>query len=228
MRAHVNHYFQDLRPGAAAMTQRFHMSGQEPTVVHRPPVVPGWAAATERWGRTGELPPHPPVGYETQTITTPPPLPGWNDNEPKPRRWVGLLVAGIAAVFLILAGTLIQRSDMVPAGVPLIGKDSGVALCEVMAGGGGPTGKAKTDAAGTKLPEDKIREVRGMFADSRHEAIRINGVRMMDLVVEIQALGSDPGFAALAYVGSFTEAYAGLAGGCAEVGHAIPALSSMK
>jgi len=133
-----------------------------------------------------------------------------------------LLSAWLAAA-IFLAGFVLQRTNLISAAVPFIGKDSGLAACEAIAKKGTLTGAPKTSE---RMTPKQYKTVRDVFADSRYEDIRGNGVRLVDLVSQVQALGEDPGFEALAYVGGISAAYAGLTGGCASVGVTIPALSA--
>jgi hypothetical protein len=131
-----------------------------------------------------------------------------------------LLIGSLVVILLALAVTVLHRSNIVPAGVPLIGKDKGLAACEAIQHGSAPVGPA------TKTSPGDFDKARAAFADSRYPAIRDNGVKLMDLAVQIAALGNDPGIGVLTYIGPFTSAYAGLAGGCASVGHPIPPLNA--
>jgi len=149
---------------------------------------------------------------------------GWSDpgNQEVRRNWTILLVLSVILLAMAtVVGLAVQRLNLLPASVPLIGKDSGIAACESIAKGekmGGRTGEAMTP--------DQYREIRGVFADSSYRAIRDNGVRMVDLAWQVQGLESTDLVAALTYVAPITEAYTGLAGGCAAVGITIPALGS--
>lgn len=176
-------------------------------------------------GETGERPyvnsGTPPWGSLSQDIGHPAPSPSWRDNLAAVNPSVKYPVIGALVITLItLLALVVQRSNVLPAGVPLVGKDSGLAACEILAKGNGPTGSGKVEPSDWKT-------VRAVFADSRYPAIRDNGIKVADLGAQIEALGSDPGLGALAYISSFTDAYAGLAGGCAAVGHPIPALTSL-
>lgn len=223
-----NDFFEDVRAVKPPAIPRGR-AGLGPEV----PVSPGpnrstplWADLTNDWGRAD---PRPGDGYPPMQ---PPP---WGSlyhdlgHEPgNARRPVVLAVlAAMLLVFLVAAGFVIQRLNVLPAGVPLIGKDTGVALCEAMATGSGPVGE-KTGQPNA-VSNEQIRQVRAAFADSRYSAIRLNGVRMMDQMAQIAAFGNgtgeDPGFGALAFLGGFADAYAGLAGGCADVGYTLPPLS---
>lgn len=130
------------------------------------------------------------------------------------------LVSSLVAIVLAVAAVVLQHSNLLPAGVPLVGKDSGLAACEGLQHGTAPVG------GGTKASTADLMKARAQFADSRYPAIRDNGVRLMDVSMQIAALGTDPGLGALAYLSAFSDAYAGLAGGCAAVGRPIPPLTS--
>lgn len=147
--------------------------------------------------------------------------PSWRDNLAAVNPSVKYPVVGALVIVLVtLAALVVQRSNLLPAGVPLVGEDKGLAACEAIQHGSAPVGGK------TKVSPGDFQKARAAFADSRYPAIRDNGVKLMDLAVQIAALGNNPGIGALAYVQSFTDAYAGLAGGCAAVGHPIPALTT--
>jgi hypothetical protein len=145
------------------------------------------------------------------------------DPEPAGRntRTVLILAAVGALLAFVLAGVLVQRANLLPASVPLIGMDSGVATCQAIAAGSSPVAGSP---GGQPMTESSYRELRAVFADSRYPAIRDNGVQIVDISWQVQALSEDEMFGALAYVGSITSAYAGLSGGCAEHGYTIPSL----
>lgn len=129
-----------------------------------------------------------------------------------------------AALIVIPSAVALRMTNTLPSWVPLIGMDSGVAVCKAIDETGEAVGQAPV--AATDL--DKIREIRAMFADSRYEDIRLNGVAMMDLSAQFIAMQGDPADSdlgtALALVGPMMTANAGLAGGCREHGYEIPAL----
>jgi hypothetical protein len=132
----------------------------------------------------------------------------------------------VAVVFVAILGITARATGVLPYWVPLVGQDSGVAACEAIAASGG----AKVDGGAGRNATDveKIRAVRALFADSRHEDIGVNGVALMDLSVQIMAAEQAPDLSALALMGPFTTAYAGLAGGCAERGFIIPPMGGAK
>jgi len=136
------------------------------------------------------------------------------------QRVLWLVLIGLTLTVLAAAGYLVQHNNWLPVSVPLIGKDSGVAACETIANGGGVAGSGDTTWSAADY-----RAARQVFADSRYPAIRDNGVQLMDLAWQMQGLKADD-MGLLLYVTPMTNAYAGLAGGCAEVGYTIPALGS--
>lgn len=171
----------------------------------------------------------PPIIPGRNTASTPPPMRpnaeylaaqhGWSEDGNR-RNWTVLLVLSAILLALVIAiGFAVQRLNLLPAGVPLIGKDSGVAACEAMAAGRKPV-----ERSGEAMSAKEYRAVRGVFADSSYPAIRDNGVRMVDLAYQLQGLEATDLVAALTYVQPLTQAYAGLTGGCAAVGYTIPAL----
>lgn len=143
-------------------------------------------------------------------------------NNRGPWLWVILVLA--LGLVLTLASILIERSGVVPAGVPVIGQDTGIAVCEAMASDKNPAGEVK----GQELSLDQVRQVRALFADSRYAEIREPGVKMMDLAAQMAGTvkGDDAGAGALMFMTSFSETYAALSGGCAEHGHEIPSLGA--
>jgi hypothetical protein len=127
---------------------------------------------------------------------------------------------------LLLAGAAVRMNNLLPGWVPLVGMDSGVAMCKAIAE---TAGAGRPDAAPVAQAElARIREVRALFADSRYEDIRIPGVAMMDLSAQfvlMQGGDAESGLGAgLALVGPMMTANAGLAGGCREHGYEIPAM----
>lgn len=135
------------------------------------------------------------------------------------------MIAGGVALFVAFALMgFTQRLNVLPHWVPLVGMDSGVALCKGIA----ERGKVVNEAPVAQTDLDEIRRVRAMFADSRYEDIRINGVAMMDLSAQFVTMRKDAAEpdlgTALALVGPMMTANAGLAGGCREHGYEIPAM----
>jgi hypothetical protein len=92
-----------------------------------------------------------------------------------------------------------------------------VAACEAIAKGQPPV---HTSGIMTEADYRKAREV---FADSRYPSIRDNGVRLMDLAWQAQGMGKN-NLGVLALMGGISDAYSGLAGGCAAEGYTIPSL----
>lgn len=133
-----------------------------------------------------------------------------------------LIVAVIGAITFGIVGVILQRGNVLPAGVPLLGKDTGIAACEALAQSAGTPGSDQAPA--TILSDGDKQKLRGVFEDSRYAEIREPGVRFVDLALQIEAMGPDAGLAALPLVGPLTESYAALAGGCGQHGHALPAL----
>lgn len=187
-----------------------------------PVASPPWADLTARWGATHRDPAAYPPGvipWLTQEV------PPWGslhqDIGHEQRRthpaWIVLLVA-LTGVALLLAGVLTQRSNWLPASVPLIGADSGYAACKAIASGDKPT-------AGSKVwSQDDYRAARRVFIDSRYPDVRTNGVRLIDIAWQLQGLEEGETLGALAYIGAFTNAYTGLSGGCADLGFTLPKL----
>jgi len=202
-----------------------------------PPVVPGYPSPAETaavWGQHYQSPlsterpwvsPGPaPWGSLTHDI-------GHTERKPmfyqgrrrKGRNWtVPLVLAALIVVILGVAALSAQRQNLLPAGVPLIGMDSGVAACKAINEGGAVTGAT----GGEELTVDQYREVRQVFADSRYPAIRDNGVKLIDTAWQVQNIPAGEEMGALVFIGALTGSYAGLSGGCAEQGYAIPPLNA--
>lgn len=182
--------------------------------------LPIWAelAAQHGWSNTGR---HEDRG-DGRPWTSPEPPP-WATPQPGERGWstIGtwLGVTLLAGLVLFLAGLFVQRQNWLPASVPLIGKDTGVAACEAI-----HNGQAPVKAKGI-MSEADYRKARAVFADSRYPDIRNNGTRLMDLAWQAQGMGSN-NLGVLAVIGAIGDAYSGLAGGCASVGYTIPSLGS--
>jgi hypothetical protein len=136
--------------------------------------------------------------------------------------WVKtVVILGALMVVAVGAGMVLRFSNVVPVGIPLVGKDSGIAACEAIASKGSKTGPAKT--AGTTKAEE-YRALRDVFANSRYAEIRDPGVRFVDLLRQVEGMGKNAGLGALAFLGPMTESYAALSGGCAEHGYTLPAM----
>ena len=141
--------------------------------------------------------------------------------EPGERAWsrTGTVLGIVLLVALVLgvAGFVVQRMNLLPASVPLIGKDTGVAACEEIS-----KGRAPVSTSGI-MTQDQYKQARKVFADSRYEAIRTNGTKLMDLAWQAQGMGEN-NLGVLALMGGVADAYSGLAGGCSSVGYTIPSL----
>ncbi|MDQ7903482.1 hypothetical protein RB614_03010 [Phytohabitans sp. ZYX-F-186] len=147
---------------------------------------------------------------------------------PAPKKSNAGLIIGVAvAVVAVAFGALlvVRTTGAVPAGVPLVGKDTGIAACEAIAEDNELAGNSPDET----LIVEEYKRVRKMFSDSRHDAIRDNGVKIIDIVWQMRDMKDEDALAALAalpLVGTMMEAYAGLAGGCAEHGITIPPITS--
>jgi hypothetical protein len=135
----------------------------------------------------------------------------------------GLLIALVGAVITIGGTAMFVRSlNVLPHWIPVVGMDSGVAICKAIAEN---PGQKVVSAEGDA---EQIREIRGMFADSRYEDIRTSGVALMDLAAQMDSTpkdGEEFG-AALMLAGPLMSALAGLSGGCAEHGYMIPTVGA--
>ena len=191
------------------------------------PVVPGPLDTAAIWGASKENQ----VPSEGRPHLSPG-RPPWEPEPEKGRGWtLALVVMGLLFVVAGVFGFIVQRSDVAPYWVPLVGKDSGVAACEALAAGDKLTTLNAGDGRvrSSKMTELEYLEIRSIFGGSRHEAIRTNGEDLIDYAWQLQALGNGTGEAslmALPLLGSIMKAYSGLSGGCSEQGITIPAFGS--
>lgn len=144
---------------------------------------------------------------------------GWSrtarhEASPDPRKTravlIGVLV--VLALFVLGASAYLITTHLQ--------RDSGVAACKAMVSGAGPAGKGDRDWTATEYLK-----ARQTFADSNRPAIRDNGVRLVDVIWQMQGLNPDD-LGNLVFVNTLVSAYAGLAGGCAEAGYTLPPLGS--
>jgi hypothetical protein len=194
------------------------------------PVVPGprpFETAASFHARTGD------EQYAERQWESPGPPPWagrWDSSDGgRLRRWSPfLIVLGLMLIVAGVFGAVAQRTNALPQWVPLIGKDTGVAACEAIANQGSLTGAATGKGSKSSLTTVEYREMRAVFEDSRYPEIRDNGTRLMDYAWQLQGMtrDADNAIAGLALVQPMTEAYTGLAGGCADHGYTIPALGS--
>jgi hypothetical protein len=196
----------DLKPEVDPLVAEHWAAGEWPTSQ-----LPLWADLTARHGTpTEQEPDFGAAGMHT-----------WEPEPGERSMWIVPIVAAIiAGIFLGLLGLAVQRMNWLPASVPLIGKDSGVAACEAIAEGQPPV-----QAKGV-MNMDQYKQAREVFADSRYESIRINGTQLMDLAWQAQNMG-DNNLGVLALMGGVADAYSGLAGGCASVGYTIPSIGAV-
>lgn len=191
------------------------------------PVIPGPLDTAAIWGASRENQ----VPSEGRPHLSPG-RPPWEPEEIKGRRPIHLIaiVAGLVLIVASVFGVVAQRSNVLPQWVPLIGKDSGIAACEAMAGGDKLTTLNEGDGRvrDSTMSEREYREIRGVFTGSRYPEIRTNGQQLIDYAWQLQSLGPDAGLAALPLVGPIQQAYAGLSGGCSEQGHDIPAFGATR
>lgn len=134
--------------------------------------------------------------------------------------WVVVAVGSIFGVLMVL-GYQLRASNVVDYRVPVIGADSGYAMCVAIANQDNKTVSSNGD---NEISEDEYQRTRKLFSESRYEAIRVNGTKFVDLVWQISGLSKESALAALPMVGQLTDSYAGLSGGCAEQGVTLPRL----
>lgn len=146
--------------------------------------------------------------------------------EKRPRMLLGVLAAAVLGS--LLAGMLVRSANVLPGWVPVIGMDSGVAMCKAIAEK--PQGESAAEAAGSDeaVEMERVRQFRALFAGSRYDDIRVNGVALMDLTAQFVQMSQGRAEAdfgtSLALVGPMMTANAGLAGGCREHGYEIPSM----
>jgi hypothetical protein len=139
------------------------------------------------------------------------------NGRPLPVLLIALVVTAAAVTAL---GAIARHKNLLPASVPLIGKDSGVAACEAIVN----EGELIETSGKDRMTPAEYREARAIFADSRYPAIRENGVKIIDIAWQLGNSGED-GAGLLMYATSLSDAYVGLTGGCAEVGYTLPPLT---
>jgi hypothetical protein len=174
--------------------------------------------------------PTPGYGQQRPPITSQP----WGENPPapdarygapepdaeRPARWPYAVLSG---AFLLFAGAAWTAYDR---GVIL--KDSGVQACEAMRAG---TSGIKTDGEKDEpMTEAQYKQLREVFADSRHNDIQNHGTKLIDVIWQMtQAMGpssKDPSAAAdgeafgaaLLYMQPLATHMTGLQSACADQG----------
>lgn len=129
---------------------------------------------------------------------------------------IGLIVLAVAAVAIIWTVALPKATDRI---------DSGIQACKSISEGKDPHGKPtdspdSTGASETFTPE-QYKDLRDVFADSRHDDIKAAGTKFVD--VAYQAEGAGDG--ALAFLMPMMTSYTELSTACANHGYPLPALS---
>ena len=140
----------------------------------------------------------------------------------KKSRTVPIVIAALAVLAIgagaaIILSALNERGAVQGAVQLVAGKDSGVEACEMIR-----DAQQNDDGQADPWTAEEYQAFRGMFDDSKHEAIRRNGVQLADIGWQIQQLPEDAGLEALPLLGSFMDAYAGLTGACMEQGVELP------
>lgn len=137
------------------------------------------------------------------------------NEQPHPvnRRRLVVVLVGLAAV---AAAALVVALVFVPKAADRI--DSGVQACKYISEGRGPDGQPTPTATPEEFGEDRTwtpeeyRQIREVFAGSRHEDIQTAGTRFVDDANAMNIFG---------IMGS----YAALSGACANHGYVLPALT---
>jgi hypothetical protein len=128
--------------------------------------------------------------------------------DPPKRRKVWPLVVGAVAAVLLIGGIAAY------AIYTQIKTDPGIAACEAMAGG-----KPVIEGSGDGFTEAEYREARELFRGSKHEDISEAGVKMVDLLWQIEQTGGGNELgAALLYGGRAADATGAMTAACANHG----------
>ncbi|MER7417161.1 proline-rich domain-containing protein [Micromonospora peucetia] len=141
-----------------------------------------------------------------------PPQPTGFDVAPVGAGRKALIIAVVGAVALLM---LITAAYAVYDGY--IKEDSGVAACKAMRDGKNPDGSEITDEY-SKAPEAEYRKLREVFADSRHEDIRMHGTAFVDLVWQISQTSNEGLDDALDHSAPLESHMLRLAAACADQG----------
>lgn len=175
----------------------------------------------------GDLPQRDPLASLAsfdRTARPAPVTPPWVAEHERPaRRWAWVALAASLAFLVVVLASVARSQNVLPAWVPVIGMDSGVAACKAIHESGGTALKGAAAETGTQT--ERLAAARELFADSRYPEIKTNGMALMDLAVQMNAVKPGDEMALLPMVGPVTSAYAGLAGECAAHGYSIPPLN---
>lgn len=131
--------------------------------------------------------------------------------QPAPRRRPTALIVVIAVATLVVAA-----GTGVAAYLTFFQEDSGVAACRNMAES--QANPAASDGSEVEITEEEYREVRSMFADSKHEQLREHGTALIDILWELSKIDDEDGMATLAFLGPLSTHTMGLKTACANEG----------
>ncbi len=95
-------------------------------------------------------------------------------------------------------------------------EDSGIRACEELRDGRGRVDVTVRDEV--PITESQYRELRAVFAGSRHDDIRDHGTKLVDVVWQASHTPGNTGGSSLGYLGPLTEHRTGLQSACSRQG----------
>jgi hypothetical protein len=95
-------------------------------------------------------------------------------------------------------------------------EDSGIRACEELRDGRGEIDVTVRDEV--PITASQYRELRAVFADSRHDDIRVHGTKLVDVVWQASHVPGNAGGTSLGYLGPLTEHRTGLQSACSHHG----------
>jgi hypothetical protein len=145
-------------------------------------------------------------------------------NTPAPRKRRTGLIIGLLAFAVVAVGVI--WTVAIPKGRDKI--DSGIQACKMVSEGKSPDGKptdgpSSEPGAEDEFTQEQYKDLRDIFADSRHDDIKAAGTKFVD--VAYQASGAGDG--ALAFLMPMMTSYTELSSACANHGYPLPALSGL-
>lgn len=131
----------------------------------------------------------------------------------QPDRGLRFLIIGVAALTVVAVGAAAWVAPVVYEAT-----DSGIRACKAMRDGKNFSGGPQSTTGLDGLPEQRYRELRDIFANSRYDNIREHGTKLIDLAWQLSKSDKDAGLEMLAYVGPVMEHSTGLQSACADHG----------
>lgn len=160
------------------------------------PAYPVSPSVQTQWENTGYVPTSPAAGYPQM----------YGPKAPR-KVWPFLLAAVVALVAFAGVGWFVYDQ--------FIRTDSGIAACEAMAA----DKKVGNGTADGTFTEQEYRDARAIFTESRHEDIEAAGVKMVDLLWQLEQVDTDNDLAAaLLYGQRATDAMGEMTTACANHG----------